>query len=91
VSQGDLAERVGLTQSAISRIESGERSVESLELAKLAKALDVSVLDLLEERPLMEELLLAARAKVSESAGLVVHQATFAVLTTARSFASSTL
>lgn len=70
LSQGDLAERIGLTQSAISRIESGERSVESLELAKLAKALSVSVLDLLEERPLMEELLLAARAKVSESAGL---------------------
>lgn len=70
LSQGDLAERVELTQSAISRIETGERSVESLELARLAKALDASVLDLLEERPLMEELLLAARAKVSESAGL---------------------
>lgn len=70
LSQGDLAERIGLTQSAISRIESGERSVESLELAKLAKALDISVLDLLEERPLMEELLVAARAEVEESAGL---------------------
>jgi Zn-dependent peptidase ImmA (M78 family) len=61
---------MGLTQSAISRIESGERSVESLELARLAKALDISVLDLLEERPLMEELLVAARAEAIESAGL---------------------
>jgi len=69
-SQGSLAELVGLTQSAVSRIETGERSVESLELAKLAKALDISVLDLLEERPLMEELLVAARTEVEESAGL---------------------
>jgi Zn-dependent peptidase ImmA (M78 family) len=61
---------MGLTQSAISRIESGERSVESLELAKLAKTLGISVLDLLEERPLMEELLVAARAEATESAGL---------------------
>lgn len=70
LSQGGLAELVGLTQSAVSRIESGERSVESLELARLAKALDASVLDLLEERPLMEELLVAARAEAGESAGL---------------------
>lgn len=70
LSQGELSERLGLTQSAVSRIESGERSVESLELARLAKELDVSVLDLLEERPLMEELLVAARAEATESAGL---------------------
>lgn len=70
LSQGALAELVGLTQSAISRIESGERSVESLELARIAKALNVSVLDLLEERPLMEELLIAARAETEVSAGL---------------------
>lgn len=70
MSQGDLAEQIGLAQSAISRIESGDRSIESLELAKLAKALGVSVLELLEERPLMEELLVAARAEAAESAGL---------------------
>lgn len=70
ISQGALAELVGLTQSAISRIEAGERSVESLELARIARELQISVLDLLEERPLMEELLLAARAKATESAGL---------------------
>lgn len=70
LSQGGLAELVGLTQSAISRVESGERSVESLELARIAKALEISVLDLLEERPFMEELLVAARAEATESAGL---------------------
>lgn len=70
LSQGDLAELIGLTQSAISRIESGDRSVDSLELARLARALHISVLDLLEERPLMEELLVAARAGAAESAGL---------------------
>jgi Zn-dependent peptidase ImmA (M78 family) len=65
-----LAESLGLTQSAISRIESGERSIDSLELAQLAKSLGVSVLDLLEENPLMEELLVAARAEAAESAAL---------------------
>lgn len=70
LSQEAVAELVGLTQSAISRIEAGERSVESLELARVAKALRISVLDLLEERPLMEELRVAARAEATESAGL---------------------
>src|ERR1044072_10049355 len=70
LSQEALAELVGLTQSAVSRIEAGERAVESLELARLAKALRVSVLELLEERPLMEELLVAARTEAVESAGL---------------------
>jgi Zn-dependent peptidase ImmA (M78 family)/DNA-binding XRE family transcriptional regulator len=70
LSQETLAELVGLTQSAISRIEAGERSIESLELARLAKALHISVLDLLEARPLMEELLVAARAEAAQSAGL---------------------
>ena len=46
-TQGELAGRVGLTQTAVSRIETGARAVSSLELAELAEALDVSVLDLL--------------------------------------------
>src|SRR5215217_5005903 len=70
LSQGALAELMGLAQSAISRIEAGERTIESLELARLAKALDISVLDLLEEDPLAEQLLVAARAEVAESAVL---------------------
>ena len=61
VSQAELGARVELTQSAISRIESGERGVDSLELAAIAEALEVSVLDLLESEPLAEELRVAAR------------------------------
>jgi Zn-dependent peptidase ImmA (M78 family)/transcriptional regulator with XRE-family HTH domain len=54
-TQGQLAERVGLTQTAVSRIETGTRAVGSLELAELAEALGVSVLDLLRagQRPML--------------------------------------
>jgi Zn-dependent peptidase ImmA (M78 family) len=62
---------VDLSQSAVSRIESGERAVDSLELARIASVLNTSVLDLLETRPLGEELRLAARTDgVPESAAL---------------------
>jgi Zn-dependent peptidase ImmA (M78 family)/transcriptional regulator with XRE-family HTH domain len=54
-TQGQLAERVDLTQTAVSRIETGTRAVGSLELAELAEALGVSVLDLLRagQRPML--------------------------------------
>lgn len=54
-TQGELAGRVGLDQAAVSRIETGSRTVSSLELAELAEALDVSVLDLLRagQRPML--------------------------------------
>ena len=54
-TQAELAARVGLTQTAVSRIETGARAVGSLELAELAEALGVSVLDLLRagQRPLL--------------------------------------
>jgi Zn-dependent peptidase ImmA (M78 family)/transcriptional regulator with XRE-family HTH domain len=54
-TQGQLAERVGLTQTAVSRIETGTRAVGSLELAELAELLGVSVLDLLcaGQRPIL--------------------------------------
>jgi Zn-dependent peptidase ImmA (M78 family)/transcriptional regulator with XRE-family HTH domain len=54
-TQGELAARVGLTQTSVSRIETGGRTVSSLELAELAEALGVSVLDLLRagQRPLL--------------------------------------
>jgi Zn-dependent peptidase ImmA (M78 family)/transcriptional regulator with XRE-family HTH domain len=69
LSQVELSEAVGLSQSAVSRIESGERSVDSIELAELAAALDLSVLDLLEKtRPLPTAL--AARLSRRESPGL---------------------
>lgn len=72
LSQAELAEAVGLTQSAISRIESGERSVDSLELAAIARRLDVSVLDLLQDRSLPEELVgLARRVETAAEPGAV--------------------
>src|SRR5918992_2043677 len=46
-TQSELAERAGLTQTAVSRIETGSRAVGSLELAELAELLGVSVIDLL--------------------------------------------
>jgi Zn-dependent peptidase ImmA (M78 family)/transcriptional regulator with XRE-family HTH domain len=54
-TQGELAGRVGLTQTAVSRIETGTRAVSSLELAELAEVLDVSILDLLRagRRPIL--------------------------------------
>lgn len=71
LSQAGLAERVGITQSAISRIESGERGVDSLELAEIAKAVAVPVADLFEADPIAEEFQLAARAAaLDDVAGL---------------------
>jgi Zn-dependent peptidase ImmA (M78 family)/transcriptional regulator with XRE-family HTH domain len=67
LSQANVAERVSLSQSAISRIESGLRGVDSLELAGIADALGVSVLDLLEPRPLAQRLRVAARQQDAES------------------------
>jgi Zn-dependent peptidase ImmA (M78 family)/transcriptional regulator with XRE-family HTH domain len=54
-TQEELAARVGLTQTSVSRIETGVRAVSSLELAELAEVLGVSVLDLLRagQRPML--------------------------------------
>lgn len=62
-SQMQLADALELAQSAISRIESGERSVDSIELARVAEVLRVSVLDLLADEESADELGLAARAE----------------------------
>lgn len=86
LSQAQLAEAVGLSQSAISRIESGARAVSSLELAAIADHLGVSVVALLEARPLAEELHLAARdlpddlSGAQKALGRVVDLARFAQL-----------
>jgi Zn-dependent peptidase ImmA (M78 family)/DNA-binding XRE family transcriptional regulator len=63
LSQSELGERVELPQSAISRIESGARGVDSLELAAIAGTLGVSAVELLETDPVAEELRVAARAE----------------------------
>lgn len=71
LSQTELAQVVDLSQSAVSRIESGSRGVDSLELAGIARALGVAVLDLLETRPLAQQLRVAARAQgVDDTAAL---------------------
>lgn len=41
-TQTDLAERVGMTQGEISRIEHGERGIADLDRINIAEALDVS-------------------------------------------------
>lgn len=46
MSQGELAQRVGITQSTLSRMERGQGQPDAFTLKKLAEALDVSVADL---------------------------------------------
>jgi Zn-dependent peptidase ImmA (M78 family)/transcriptional regulator with XRE-family HTH domain len=57
----DLAEKVNLDSTALSKIENGKRSVKSSELSRIASALKVSPLALLEDHPLLLKLPIAAR------------------------------
>lgn len=47
LSQEDLAAKLGVPRPSISQIESGQRDVSSIELAKIAKIFEISVDDLL--------------------------------------------
>ncbi len=47
ISQTEIAYRCGFDKSNYNTIESGKRNVTVLSLLKIAKALDVSILDLL--------------------------------------------
>ena len=58
----ELAEHAGLDATAISKIENGRRAVKSAELARIAKALRVSALALLEPDSLAGRMPIAARA-----------------------------
>ena len=49
VSQVDLAERLGNTQTFVSKCERGERRIDALELVEFAEALGVPPLGLLGE------------------------------------------
>ena len=49
VSQIDLAERLGNTQTFVSKCERGERRIDAVELVEFAEALGVSPLGLLSE------------------------------------------
>jgi Zn-dependent peptidase ImmA (M78 family)/DNA-binding XRE family transcriptional regulator len=57
----DLATRVGLDPTTISKIENGKRAIKAAELARIAEALNVSPLALLEDVPLLSKLPVAAR------------------------------
>ena len=66
----ELAARVDLDPTVLSKIENGKRAVKSVEVARLAGALRVSPLALLEDDPLLTGLPIAARlAGHSISAG----------------------
>jgi Zn-dependent peptidase ImmA (M78 family) len=62
----DIAEALGVDPSAISNIENGKRSVKTSELAKIAKALGVSPLAILEPDSLLGRLPVAARTATAE-------------------------
>lgn len=49
VSQVELAERLGNTQTFVSKCERGERRIDAVELVEFAEALEVSPQDLLAE------------------------------------------
>ena len=49
VSQTEVAERLGLPRSAISKMENGEQRIESLVLAAMARLYEISVTSLLAE------------------------------------------
>jgi Zn-dependent peptidase ImmA (M78 family)/DNA-binding XRE family transcriptional regulator len=57
----DLAARINMDPTALSKIENGHRAVKSAELARIADALKVSPLALLEDHPLLSKLPMAAR------------------------------
>lgn len=49
LTQGELGALAGLGQTVLSRIETGERRLDAVELVALAEALDVTVSEILEE------------------------------------------
>src|SRR5579863_1710689 len=57
----DLANLVELDSTVISKIETGQRSLKSTELTRIAMALQVSPLALLEDNALLSEMPIAAR------------------------------
>jgi Zn-dependent peptidase ImmA (M78 family)/transcriptional regulator with XRE-family HTH domain len=57
----DLAARVDLDPTVISKIENGKRAIKAVELTRIADTLKVSPLALLEDDPVLSKLPLAAR------------------------------
>jgi transcriptional regulator with XRE-family HTH domain len=76
LTQEQLALRVdGLDQVKLSRIENGQRAVSTLELVGLALALEIHIDDLVSDRPLPEEIGMAARFESHATPASVKHAA----------------
>ena len=67
ISQSELARALGVDTSAVSRIESGQRKVDSLELATVSDAVGRPVWWFLEERPKANRLFMREEAIGDES------------------------
>lgn len=57
MTQGELGSLAGLGQTVLSRIETGERRLDAVELVALAEALDVSASLILEEAQRLDQAL----------------------------------
>lgn len=64
----ELAARVGLDPTAMSKIETGKRAIKTEELTRIAEALKISPLALLNDDPLLSNLPIAARRAGSSTA-----------------------
>ena len=62
LSQTQLSEFLGIDQTNLSKIESGERSIGIVNLKKLANLFGMSLLDFQSEAPINEKLKLSFRA-----------------------------
>lgn len=71
LSQGQLAELVGLERTALLRVESGDRRLTALEAARIADAVRVPLNLLVWPRPLA---ITSARASITDEAGMAERQ-----------------
>jgi transcriptional regulator with XRE-family HTH domain len=62
LSQTELAEKLGMHPSALSRIETGDRKVSAYEIVALAEALEVDTDELLKEQVTQDVFAVALRA-----------------------------
>ncbi|WP_313255078.1 helix-turn-helix transcriptional regulator [Stenotrophomonas acidaminiphila] len=69
VSQVDLAERLGNTQTFVSKCERGERRIDAVELVEFAEALGVPPLGLLGEYLEMRAARLQPKSRKSSAKG----------------------
>lgn len=77
LSQRDLIERTGLSQSVISRIETGARGPKMDELIALAGATGSTLAEITGDSPVRQRLLCAARADQGSGMHLARRELTF--------------